>query len=146
MLVGFDTEFSFESVRWFGSYPHGDVTTQRPVCACLYFEDGQDLRFVDQWEALQAYLDDPQYTFVVHGAHAEYGFCKLLGLRFPVGHYYDTLLMAVLLAHASSFIPHGKAYKQARLANLTARYGIPFLADDKDKIRTSIMVGKHVEE
>jgi hypothetical protein len=81
-----------------------------PVCACLVFEDGRELRLTEQYERLQSIFDDPNYKFVVHGAHAEYGFCKRVGLRFPT-RFYDTFLMAVLTIHAQIFNPPGGAYK-----------------------------------
>jgi DNA polymerase I-like protein with 3'-5' exonuclease and polymerase domains len=145
VLAGFDTEYTFRRVSLLRGRWHGDVTTLEPVCACVYFEDGREVRLADRCEQLQAILEDANYQIVVHGAHAEYAFCRRVGIRFPT-RFYDTLLMGVLTVHAQMFDPPGGAYKQAGLANITARYGIPFLADDKDAIRQSIMLGRHLEE
>lgn len=146
MLVGFDTEFSFDIVREIRGRPHGDITTIRPVCACLVFQDGRELRLTDNWGQLQDLFDDPCYTFTVQGCHAEALFCSAVGVRFP-SQFLDTLLMGVMLMHALTFHLDRGVYAHAGLGKLTARYGIPFLAtDDKDAIRTSIMYGRHLQE
>ena len=147
MLVGFDTEFGFEQLRERSKGRlRGDQSTLQSVCACLHFEDGQTIRIADRFEQLQDYFDDPSYMFLVHGAHAEYGFCRKVGLRFPTK-FRDTLLMGVLLLHASEFRSPGGVYKNAALAKLAPRYGVPFIsAGDKDFIRDSIMRLNHVVE
>ncbi|MDB5306433.1 MAG: hypothetical protein JWO38_635 [Gemmataceae bacterium] len=146
MLVGFDTEYGFRSVRTINGRPEADITTGVPVCAALVFEDGRELQFIDEYSLLGEVLSDPRYTFVVHGAHAELLFCRLAGIRFPDRHV-DTLTRGVLLTHASTFEPVGGAYAQAGLAALTTKFGIPFVgADDKDEIRDSILHLRHREE
>lgn len=146
MLVGFDTEYSFSQVRDIKGRLHADITTMQPVCACLYFEDGRELRFTGEWDRLQDLFDDPRYTFVVHGCHAEAMFCEAVGVRFP-GRFVDTLLMGALVLHASTFRFEGGVYSHVGLAKMTARYGINLLAaDDKDAIRESIMHGTHLQE
>src|SRR5262245_37324884 len=131
MYVGFDTEYSFGSVRRINNRAEPDVTTARPVCACLAFADGREMRFAGDWHRLGAVLADGRYTFVAHGGHAERFFCRLAGIDFPARHV-DTLLGGVLLAHASTFEPVGGAYKQAGLAALATHFAIPFIgADDK---------------
>src|SRR5262245_55048892 len=146
MLVGFDTEYSFGSVRTIGGRAEPDVTTAQPVCACLAFADGREMRFTGDWRRLGEVVNDPRHTIVVHGAHAERFFCGLAGVPFPARHV-DTLLGGVVLAHASTFEPLGGAYKQAGLAAATTRFGMPFLgSDEKDVIRDSILHGRHLEE
>lgn len=146
MLVGFDTEYSFGQIRQHSGRLHGDITTMQPVCACLWFEDGRELRLTDRWGQLQELFDDPCYVFVVHGCQAEALFCDRVGLRFPE-RFVDTQLMGLLVLHALTFQNHGGVYRAAKLANLTTRYGIPLLeADAKDAIRESIMRGNHLEE
>jgi DNA polymerase-1 len=146
MLVGFDTEYTFGTVRDIHGRPHGDVTTMRPVCACLAFADGRVLRLTDRFERLQELFDDPRYTFVVHGSHAESLFCERAGLRFPQ-RFIDTQLMSVLVLHALAYRLGSRVYQQASLANMTTRYGIAFpWGDDKDPIRDSIMRGTHLED
>lgn len=139
MLVGLDTEYGFRRCqRLPNGRLHVDASTMRPVCATLAFEDGREIRLADNFERLQEVFDDPRYTFVVHGAHAESGFCRRVGLRFPKK-YRDTLLMAVLTSHASNFYLPGGAYKNAALSEVASRYHIPFLsAEGKDAIRESI--------
>ena len=66
MLVGFDTEYSFGSVRRIDSRWVPDVTTARPVCACLAFEDGREERLAGDWDRLRATLGDDRYTVVTH--------------------------------------------------------------------------------
>lgn len=145
MLVGFDTEYSYGRVLQFNK-PHGDISTMRPVCACLYFESGEEYRFTDRWERLQGFFENPEYTFVVHGCHAEAQFCECVGLRFPQN-FIDTLLMSVMVLHAKIFHLAGGVYKNASLAKISTRYGIPlFWEKDKDAIRDSIMRGTHLEE
>jgi len=147
VLVGFDTEYGFSSCwRLPNGRLHGDLSTVQPVCACLYFEDGREVRIANRFEQLQPYFDDPRYTFLVHGAHAEFGFCRRVGVRFPI-RFIDTLLMGLLVMHALEFSMPGGTYKNAALAELAPRYGIPFIsAGDKDLIRDSIMQLRHVEE
>ena len=147
MLVGFDTEYGFGRVRErSGGRLHGDQSTMQPVAACLYFEDGREVRLTDHFDRLQNYFDDPDYTFVVHGAHADYGFCRRVGIRFP-SKFFDTLLMGVVTLHASKFRLAGNVYKDAGLAALAPRYGIPFIsAGDKDLIRESIVRLGHMAE
>jgi hypothetical protein len=146
MLVGFDTEWSYGQGRTIGDAFHGDVTTFQPVCACLVFEDGREIRATDRWEELRPILEDPRYTFVVHGCHAEALFCERVGLPFPT-RFVDTLLMAVVLLHAKSHDLGESAYYHASLGRMTARYGIPHpSADDKDAIRQSILAGTYLSE
>jgi len=146
MLVGLDTEYSFERVTEIRGRLHADVTTIQPVCACLVFGDGRELRLIDQWERLQELFDDRSYTFVVHGCHAEALFCAHVGVRFPE-RFIDTHLMALLVLHAETFRLPGGAYKHARLRDLAARFGIPFpWGHEKDPIRESIIHGTHVAE
>jgi hypothetical protein len=146
MLVGFDTEYGYRSWRRGGKGLHGDVTTFYPVCACLVFEDGTELRVFDRWDDLRAALEDPRHTFVVHGCHAESLFCKRVGIPFPT-RFLDTLLMSVMLLHAMSHDHGDRVYSQAALARMTARYGIAHMsADDKDAIRNSILQGTHLDE
>jgi DNA polymerase I-like protein with 3'-5' exonuclease and polymerase domains len=146
MLVGFDTEYSFGTVRWIGGRPEPDVTTGRPVCACLAYEDGRELRFGGDWGPLGEIVNDPANTIVVHGAHSERYFCELVGIPFPDRHV-DTLLLGVLLAHATTFEPTGRAYGQAGLAALAGRFGVVSTAPaDKDPIRESILCGRYREE
>lgn len=146
MKVGFDTEYAFRTVRTIGRQMAPDVTTAYPVCACLAFEDGRELTFTEGWDRLGDILNDDGCEVVVHGAHAEQFFCSLVGIRFPE-RYTDTLLAGVMLSHATTFEPPGGAYRQAGLATIAPRFGIPFLgADDKDAIRDSIMHGRHMAE
>jgi len=146
MLVGFDTEFSFRSVARIRGRLEPDVTTAVPVCACLSFEDGQEMRFSGEWPKLAAILHDPVNTIVVHGAPAELAFCRSVGIEFPEA-YIDTLLFGVLLAHATAFEPIGGAYRHAALAEIAPRFQIAFTSGAyKDRIRDSIMIGGHVEE
>jgi DNA polymerase-1 len=146
MLVGFDTEYSFGRVQTNNDRLHGDITTMRPVCVCLYFEDGREQRITGRWQQLQELFDDQRYTFLVHGCHAEALFCAKVGLRFPQ-RFRDTHLMGLLVLHALTFHLPGGAYHFSSLAELTTRYGIPFLsAGDKDMIRDSIVHGRHVED
>ena len=146
MLVGFDTEYTFRRVQEMGRRLHGDIATMQPVCACLYFESGTEVRFCDRWERLQDFFADPQFTFVVHGCHAEALFCEQVGVRFPEK-FIDTLLMSVMVLHAKGFRLPGGVYKQAALANIATRYGIPLLwENEKDAIRDSIMRGTHVQD
>src|SRR5207249_2117370 len=50
------------------------------------------------------------------------------------------------VAHATFFDPPGGVYRFASLANLVACYGVTTLSDEKDAIRTSIILGKHIQE
>jgi DNA polymerase I-like protein with 3'-5' exonuclease and polymerase domains len=147
VLVGFDSEYGFGRIQErSGGRLHGDQSTMQPVAACLYFEDGRQVRLFEKFDQLQDLFDDPHYTFLVHGAHAEYGFCRRVGLRFP-SRFVDTLLMGVMTLHASEFHLPGGVYKNAGLAALAPRYGIPFIsAGDKDMIRESIARLRHVAE
>ncbi len=147
MLVGFDTEFGFQRSRWLpNGRLHGDASTLQPVCACLYFEDGREVRIADRFDQLREYFNDSRYTFLVHGAHAEYGFCRRVGVRFPT-RFRDSFLMGVMLLHALEFHLPGGPYKHAALAEFAVRYGIPFLsAEDKDDIRESIAQLNHLSE
>src|SRR5437870_511756 len=113
MLLGLDTEFGYDAVRRIGRDLVPDVSsTGRPVCACLAFEDGRELSFTDNWAQLEDMINDPENTVAVHGAHAERAFCGMAGIRFPERHI-DTQLRSVLLAHATTFEPVGRAYGQA---------------------------------
>ena len=146
MLVGFDTEYGFRSIRSLNDRFEPDITTGVPVCACLAFADGRAAVFTDDYAPLAEILSDPRYEFVVHGAHAEMLFCRLVGSPFP-RRYIDTLLRGVMIAHATTFEPVRGAYAQAGLAALTSRFGIPFIgADEKDAIRDSIFHLRHAEE
>jgi DNA polymerase-1 len=146
MLVGLDTEYTFGSVTNRKGRLHGDITTMQPVCACLYFEDGRDIRITDNWASLQEVFDDSKYTFIVHGVHAESLFCDRVGLRFPK-HFRDTQLIGLLILHMLAFHLPGGAYTYASLANLTSRLGIGYIWNaEKDLIRTSIMLGTHVAD
>ncbi len=146
MLVGFDTEFNSERlVSVSADIKHLDASCLRPVCACLHFEDGRELRLAENFEQLQAFFDDPRYCFVVHNAQAEWKFCKAAGLRFPKRHF-DTFLAAVMVLHASAFNLVGGVYKYASLANMMAKYHLPFIAGgEKDEIRNAILKNEHVE-
>jgi DNA polymerase I-like protein with 3'-5' exonuclease and polymerase domains len=147
VLVGFDTEYGFHRHRRLpNGRLRGDESTLQPVCACLFFEDGREVRIADNFEQLQGYFDDPQYTFLVHGAHAEFGFCRRVGVHFP-SQFRDTFLMGLLILHASEFCVPDGPYKNAALAELAPRYGIPFIsAEDKDAIRQSIAQLNHLAE
>src|SRR5215468_4549310 len=101
VLAGFDTEYRFRRFWRIGDTFHGDVTTFEPVCACLVFEDGREIRITERWEELRSILEDHRYTFVVHGCHAESLFCERVRILFPT-RCVDTLLMAVMLLHAKS--------------------------------------------
>src|SRR5215510_13675782 len=101
MLVGLDTEYRFRRFRRIGDTFHGDVTTFEPVCACLVFEDGREIRITERWEELRSILEDPRYTFVVHGCHAESLFCDGVGIPSPP-RCVNTLLMAEVLLTAKS--------------------------------------------
>ncbi|GMV82499.1 MAG: hypothetical protein AMXMBFR7_36830 [Planctomycetota bacterium] len=147
MLVGFDTEYSFRRVVDLGGgRTHADVTTLQPVCACLVFDDGRELRLTEHYGQLQRVLDDPENVFIVHGAHAELGFCRAVGLRFP-NRYFDTLTMLLMVLHASAFKLPGGFYRAASLGNLASRFHIPFIGEgEKDEIREAIMRGEHAEK
>ena len=68
MLVGFDTEYGFSNVnRQPNGKLHGDTSTMRPVCACLYFEDGRELKVADNFDQIEPYFSDHRYTVLVHG-------------------------------------------------------------------------------
>jgi DNA polymerase I-like protein with 3'-5' exonuclease and polymerase domains len=146
MKVGFDTEFRYRRYQFRGNKFHGDVTTFEPICVALVFEDGREIRVCDQWEALRPILEDPRYTFITHGCHAESLFCAQVGLPFPT-RFIDTLLAAVMLVHAKSHDHGESAYYHAALARMTARYGIAHCSvDDKDSIRDSILRGTYLQE
>jgi DNA polymerase I-like protein with 3'-5' exonuclease and polymerase domains len=146
MLVGFDTEFRFRRRCRIGNAFHGDVTTLQPVCACLAFEDGRKIYATDRWENLRPILEDPGYTLVVHGCHAERLFCEQVGLPCSTN-FMDTMLMAVMLLHAKSHEQGDSVYYHASLARMAARYGILHpSADDKDSIRNSILRGTYLED
>ncbi len=146
MLVGIDTEFSFTRLRSINGRTEPDVTTAWPVCACLSFADGREMRFTDAWEKLEVIVNDPMITIVVHGAHAELAFSRMVGIKFPHA-YIDTLLLGVMLAHATAFEPIGGAYRQAALAEIAPRHGVVCSHSEyKDRIRNSIMSGRHLEE
>lgn len=146
MLVGFDTEYRYRRFWRIGNTFHGDVTTFEPVCASLVFEDGCEMRITQQWEQLRSVLEDPRYTFVVHGCHAESLFCQRVGISFPT-RCIDTLLMAVMLLHAKSHEHSYSVYYHAALSRITARYGISHLsADDKDSIRAGILNGTYLRD
>jgi DNA polymerase I-like protein with 3'-5' exonuclease and polymerase domains len=145
MLVGFDTEFTYRTGRWLGGAYHGDVTTFDPVCACLVFEDGREVRVMGGWAELRPVLEGHDYTFVVHGCHAESLFCERVRLPFPTS-FLDTQLMSVMLLHAQSHDHGASVYYHAALARMAARYGVPHpSADDKDAIRESILRGTYRE-
>src|SRR5262249_45827588 len=125
---------------------HGDVTTWYPICACLVFEDGRELRITDRWAELRPVLEDPRYTFVVHGCAAESLFCRRVGLPFPT-RFLDTHLMSVMLLHAKSHDHADRVYGPSGLARMTSRYGLTHLsADDKDVIRDSILRGSYLQD
>lgn len=146
MLIGFDTEFGFRTVRRVGGRLEPDVTTAVPVCAALAFEDGRTEVFAGDYGRLAIVLANPRYTFAVHGAHAEMQFCRAAGIPFPA-RCLDTLVRGVLLAHATTFDPVGGAYRQAGLATLAPKFDIPFVGtDDKDAIRDSILTLRHEDE
>ena len=147
VICGFDTEWGYERLHNLANGRlHGDMSTMRPVCACLSFEDGREVRLSDNYDQLQDFFSDPAYTFVVHGAHAEYGFCRQVGIRFPAN-FRDTLMMGLLMLHASEFHLPGGAYRNVALTELMSRYHIPFLsAGDKDAIRDSILRLNHLAE
>jgi DNA polymerase I len=147
MLVGFDTEFGFRSYRRLpNGHLRGDISTMEPVCACVYFETGREIRLGGNFDQLQDLFDDPRYTFLIHGSHAEYSFCRRIGLRLPA-RFRDTLLMGVLVMHALKFSLPGGAYRSASLGELACRYGLPFVSSEqKDTIRESIALLQHHHE
>lgn len=141
MFVGFDTEYSFRRGFWTGRNYHGDVSTFYPVCACLVFQDGREIRVTERWDDLRPVFEDPKYSIVVHGCHAEALFCRRVGIPFPA-RLLDTHLMSVMLLQAKSHDHDGSVYANSALARMAARYGISHpSADDKDAIRESILRG-----
>lgn len=144
MLIGYDTEYGLKRTTLVSGEVRGDVSTVEPVCACLVFEDGREWRISDGWSRLQEVFDDPHYTFVVHGCHAEALFCARVGLSFPKK-FYDTQLMGLLVLHALTFHLAGGVYKSARLSDLAIRYAVPLpWADEKERVRESIMQGTYL--
>jgi DNA polymerase family A len=100
-----------------------DLSTARPVCAGLFFDDEKEMSFRLAWAELQQILDNAELTFVVHDCQAAAVFFHAAGMR-PPANYIDTLLMGIMLLHAKMLGVAGGIYAYASPRQLASRYGI----------------------